>query len=351
LPGGERPKAPWLDAAEIKRQVPIESVLEAYGLLAGLTRRGSSLVGASPFREGESAQTFSVSVERGIWNDGTGRPVIDGREVPGNVIGLLQALEKCSFREALEKLHERFLAVSAASPEESAAHQSRGSVQAALRQERVQQREEGNKPFGKELGGLRFEVPWLQDTKGITVEAAKAFGVGYCSRGMMKGRIVFPIRRPDGELVAYAGRSLKEDDPAGKYRFPSGFVKHHELFNIDRLVNDEATRAIVAEGGIVVVKGFTDVLRLHQNGVPNAVALMGNDFGERQIEMLLEHNPSRKVTLFLDNDEAGNVCRRRLAAALIHRAYIRYPNYAALENSTGAAPQRLTKEELGRVLC
>ena len=32
------------------------------------------------------------------------------------------------------------------------------------------------------------------------------FGVGYCSRGSMKGRVCIPIHNVDGELVANAGR-------------------------------------------------------------------------------------------------------------------------------------------------
>jgi DNA primase catalytic core, N-terminal domain len=47
----------------------------------------------------------------------------------------------------------------------------------------------------------------------------------------MSGRVVIPIHNERGELVAYAGRSLKDDDPGGKYKLPPGFHKGQALFN------------------------------------------------------------------------------------------------------------------------
>lgn len=48
-----------------------------------------------------------------MWNDFGGKP-----DVPGNVIGLVQALEKCLFREALVILHRDFIQGALAKPRE-----------------------------------------------------------------------------------------------------------------------------------------------------------------------------------------------------------------------------------------
>src|SRR5690606_8149962 len=116
----------WLDAETLKA-VSVRDVLESYKLLDGLTERGSTLNGPSPFSDGG---ILSVNLEKNVWNDSWGRPQIDGRVVPGNVIGLVQAIEKVPFRRALEILHERF-----ADPHKGAADETRARTGAALRSE------------------------------------------------------------------------------------------------------------------------------------------------------------------------------------------------------------------------
>lgn len=97
-------KDQWLDAESLKA-ISVRTVLEEYGLLENLTERGPTLNGPSPFSEGG---ILSINMEKNVWNDSWGRPEIEGRPVPGNVIGLVQAIEKVSFRRALEILSQRF---------------------------------------------------------------------------------------------------------------------------------------------------------------------------------------------------------------------------------------------------
>ena len=82
----------------------------------------------------------------------------------------------------------------------------------------------------------------------------------------MAGRVIIPIHRVAGELLAYAGRLVHDDIPAGtgKYLFPAGFHKHVVVYNLHR---------VASRKHLVVVEGFFDVFRLHALGVP-AVALM-----------------------------------------------------------------------------
>ena len=55
---------------------------------------------------------------------------------------------------------------------------------------------------------------------------------------------------------------------------------------------------------LIVVEGFFDVMKVHQAGFPNVVALMGCKLYPRQAELLVEH--FQRVVLMLDNDSAGN---------------------------------------------
>jgi hypothetical protein len=64
------------------------------------------------------------------------------------------------------------------------------------------------------------------------------FGLGYCQKGSMAGRVCIPIHTADGALVAYAGRWVGPEEALpegkGKYGLPSGFHKALELFNRKR---------------------------------------------------------------------------------------------------------------------
>src|SRR3712207_134942 len=115
------------------------------------------------------------------------------------------------------------------------------------------------------------------------------FGLGYCARGLMAGRVCIPIQNWEGYTVAYAGRWVgpEEDLPEGKgkYELPSGFRKELELFNLHRVLDCKH---------LVVVEGFFGAIRLHGLRFP-AVALMGTSISEAQLE-LLAHTNARHVT-------------------------------------------------------
>ena len=172
------------------------------------------------------------------------------------------------------------------------------------------------------------------------------------SRADAKGRIAIPIKNASGEIMAYAGRAVKKADERGngKYRFPPKFNKSIELFNIDRIASE--VKKAVKDFGIVVVEGFTDAMKLHQEGFPNVVALMGCDFHEAQKSVLLDSkiNPTKRITLFLDNDETGQNAKRRIAGDLIRDGFIRYADYSRVPDSAKTEPEHFGHDELVAIL-
>jgi DNA primase len=316
-----RPKSEaWLDAEALKA-ISVRELLDRYGLLESLTERGSTLSGPSPFTDGS---VLSINLEKNVWNDSSGRPELEGRPVPGNVIGLMQALESVSFRRALEILSERFMKEG-----EEAGEQTRAKASAALRQKSVEAKVEGNTPFGKELQGLKADVPFLRSA-GISPELAKAWGVGWCSRGLLRGRIAFPIRSPDGTVMGYVGLSTKADDPE-LWKFPSGFQRSLELFGIDRIHWDETSRAQAREFGLTLTENPLEVLRMQTEGRPKAVVSpMGAELSEAQLTMLLDPaiNPTARLTL------AGQASRRAWANALIRLAWVRFAEPSDQEDNS-----------------
>jgi DNA primase len=79
------------------------------------------------------------------------------------------------------------------------------------------------------------------------------------------------------------------------------FSKSRELYALD-----VAREHFKAEGGAIVMEGYTDVLMAHQHGIKNCVAVLGTALGERHLQLLRRYTDS--ITLVLDGDDAG---RRR----------------------------------------
>jgi DNA primase len=154
----------------------------------------------------------------------------------------------------------------------------------------------------------------------VKPETTRHFGLGFCKKGLMAGRVVIPIHNARGELVAYAGRAIDtQTEEEGKYKLPKDFKKGHILFNLHRVVE-----AIGQGEPITLVEGFFDVFRLYELGYPNTIALMGSEFTAEQ-EGLLKSilTPASDVALLFDNDEAGHKCRRDVALRLWHYCFIK----------------------------
>lgn len=140
----------------------------------------------------------------------------------------------------------------------------------------------------KELKPLGFELTLDPDheygqQRGLHPETIDRFGMGFCSRGTMKGRWCVPIHDAEGNLVAYSGRwpgdDFSDDEP--KYKLPKGFDKGLVLFNLHRVVAEESK-------WVAVVEGIFDTVHLElKYGVPG-VALLGSSISEAQVALLRE---------------------------------------------------------------
>jgi len=219
----------WIDFTELKRKVPIREVLQRYGHLNRLKegKRGR-LVGPCPIHGGKSPTSFNVDTEKGIFN-------CFSECGGGNVLDLVMKLDGCDVRAAGEKLCSWFnlsFERKKAGSEKSASVSQEKAPTAATPEH---QEEKGNLPLARGRLNLNQDHPYLFQ-RGLTVEIIKAFGLGYCARGIMRGRIAIPIHNASGELVAYAGRALTQEQvkAEGKYKLPRGFEKSRELYNLHR---------------------------------------------------------------------------------------------------------------------
>ena len=96
-----------------------------------------------------------------------------------------------------------------------------------------------------------------------------------------------------------------------------------------------------------MVEGFFDALRIWQAGFMNVDAFMGSQLYPAQqshIEAALW--PGGKVTIMMDEDEAGANCERQCIEALVPHLYVK-----AIRLPDGAAqPDELTEEQIHQLL-
>jgi len=298
-------QAQWVSFQELKEKITMSDLLAHYGLLASLNPRrdGEELVGLCPFHQ-ETRGSFHVSTVKNAWN-------CFGCQRKGNILDFVVEKESVNIREAGLLLEEWFKVVT--EPPEGPAK--------ALE---VQDHTGG--PGAQENPVLTFELkvdpkhPYLKE-RGLKKETIEVFGLGFCSRGLMKDRIAIPIHNKDGELVAYCGRWPGEDPPEGeeKYKMPAGFLKSSVLFNLHRVDYE-----LVQDRGMIVTEGFFDAMRIYEAGYRNVVALMGASMSDGQKELLREIlGPQGKVTLLFDGDEAGILCQSQCLEALAPHLYVK----------------------------
>lgn len=147
-------------------------------------------------------------------------------------------------------------------------------------------------------------------TRDELVDANLALADGPSLKDRFFNRIMFPIDDLHGRTIAFGGRVVGAGEP--KYLNSQEtpiFQKSGTLYALDRSRNE-----IVSHGTAVVVEGYTDVIALHEAGVPIAVATLGTALTERHVKLLGRFG-TRVVYLF-DGDEAGRRAALRAAEFL-----------------------------------
>ena len=151
-------------------------------------------------------------------------------------------------------------------------------------------------------------------------------------KGSMRDRIVIPIHNAKGDLVAYAGRVIDGLEP--RYKFPTGFHKSLELFNLHR---------VRGELSVVLVEGFFDCMLVTQAGFP-CVALMGSIMSRVQEDLLAEH--FAHIVVMLDGDDAGKSATTKITDRLRGRVF----EVHVVDLPDGVQPDQLSTDELHRLL-
>ena len=294
-------KLGYIDFELLKSQLTIKEVLSAYGI-THLKQAGQQLRGACPLHEGSNDRQFVVWPEKNSWR------CFGACNSSGDIIQLVSLLLGISNHQAAHDLTRRFdLMVTskapankqketqAPSPERQAPANRDPCETRQKRADHAPVADEGNQPplKLKPLTYLIFDHESLLTT-GLSPETAIRFGVGYAPKGIMAGRIAFPIHSLDGELLAYAGAATKSHHQPWKY--PKGFQPNLELFNAHRLLRHQSN----LQHSLTVCFDPFEVLHRYEQKQEDAVALMGEAVTKSQLEKLnrlINQNDYREIVI------------------------------------------------------
>jgi DNA primase len=114
-----------------------------------------------------------------------------------------------------------------------------------------------------------------------------------------RDRLMFPIRDARGRVIAFGGRILDVGEP--KYLNSPETVLFHKGRELYALY--EARRSRGALQRLLVVEGYMDAVRLHQSGIPYAVATLGTATTPEHLRRLFRL--VNEVVFSFDGDKAG----------------------------------------------
>ncbi len=307
------------DKELVRQRTDLVRLVQQYVALkkAGADR----FVGLCPFHT-EKTPSFGVSPTKGMYYcHGCGRG--------GDAFRFVQEVEGLDFVEAVERLAAqagvtlRYEGVSPGERRQASRRQSlhRATAMAADLYRRMLLE-------GREAEAARRYL----EGRGLTRASVETFGIGFAPgypdfllrrmarefspeilieaglamkdprggvRDRFRSRITFPIHDLAGKAVGFGARLLGGDGP--KYlNSPETpiYRKASLLYNLHR-AKAELTKA----GRAYVVEGYTDVIALHQAGIPLGVATCGTALGEGHFQALSRF--CRQAVLCFDADEAG----------------------------------------------
>lgn len=330
----------WIDFKELRAKLKFESLLRFYQI--EVIRKGAQHQGPCPLpnhRGKHGPPPFSVNLERDIFH-------CFGCGANGNALDFALLMENVNpddgraVRKVALKLRRELL-------RDVMPVNSKRFVQkvAAPKEAPARQKALVNAPLDFELKELETDSLCLLE-EGLTAATVAHFGLGFCSRGMLKGRVAIPLHDHDGKLVGYAGRAVHHGSASGsnpEYLFPTTRERNGTVYEFRKsLFLYNSFRLEAPCDDLIVVASFPAVWWLHQNGHPHTVAVMDSECSARQAELVVSlMKPSGRVWILPDGSKDGE----RLAQSLLLQVSLhRFTRWVQLDQ--GWQPIDLTADQI-----
>lgn len=319
---------------DLRLQADIVQVVESS---VPLRRSGATWKGLCPFHA-EKTPSFHVNREKGFFH-------CFGCGVGGDVFKFVGLQEGVSFGEAVTQLAQRF---GMPLPEPADAGERND---AADREALLKVHERAAAWFREQLAspaGSRARQQ-LAD-RGITAATTERLGLGFAPSARdglrrhlqaqgggldllvrsglvtrrdggdvldrFRGRLIIPICRDSGAVIAFGGRAMEADQQPKYLNSPETpiYVKSRTLYGLH-----VTKKAIQQANYAVLVEGYFDLAQLVQAGVGAVVASCGTALTSNQAQLLKRF--TSKVVLSFDPDAAGQTAAVRSCDLLVGEGF------------------------------
>ena len=316
---------------EIKQRADIVDVISYY--CSTVQKKGKGYVAVCPFHD-DHDPSMQISKERQTFHCFV-------CQTGGDVFTFVQKYDKCNFEEAVRKvcdiigfddprLHKQVYAKKIDEnlvPVYNCINElQKYYVYALTTDEGKATRDYLEKRKLSQEQCAKFGVGYAFKDGNMTIEYLKAKGfslknienTGICkaqTSGMSdnnQGRLIFPIKDANGQVVGFSARKINDDPEAPKYvNSPETviFTKGNILYNY-YLAKQNARH----DGYIYVVEGFMDVFAFDTIGITSCVALMSTKLTKQHIELLRKLGV--EIRICLDGDKPGQAAMMQLMAQL-----------------------------------
>jgi DNA primase len=307
-------------------------IVEVVGRHVTLKKAGANFQGLCPFHN-EKSPSFSVSPTKQFYH-------CFGCGAHGSAISFLMEHSGLTYVDAIEELAR---SAGLTVPREERRPQDLAKQQQAMALSEVMS--PAADWYKQQLKLNTRAIDYLKG-RGLSGEIAKRFNLGYAPEAWQgleavfgaytedsiahvlveagliiqseskrydrfRDRIMFPIRNPKGQVIAFGGRILDAGEP--KYlNSPETplFSKGNTLYGLF-----EARQAIRDKGYVIVCEGYMDVVALAQLGFANGVATLGTACTANHVRALMRQTD--RIIFSFDGDAAGQrAAKRALEASL-----------------------------------
>jgi DNA primase len=321
---------------DLKAQTDIVSIVSE---VVPLKKAGATLKGLCPFHQ-EKSPSFTVNHDKGVFH-------CFGCGVGGDVVKFVQLSQKSTFPDAVRYLAQR---VGLALPELEGSADDRAAT--AEREALVALHDDALVFFQEQLAtpaGARARREL--EARMVSSETMAAFRYGYAPAGgrdtvaarfaskkvprelqlrsgliqerdggrladRFRHRLMIPIARDSGSVVAFGGRALDEGQVPKYLNSPETpiYTKGRTLYGLD-----VTKGAIRKHNYCVLVEGYFDLAQVWQAGVHPVVAVSGTALTATQARLLKRF--ATKVVLSFDPDTAGQNAAARSSELLVAEGF------------------------------
>lgn len=321
-----------IDEKIIEQVLDRADIVDVISGYVELKKKGVNYVACCPFHK-EKTPSFMVNSARGTWHCfGCGKG--------GNTIGFLMEHETMTFPEAVCALGKRYgitVEDDKLTPEQEQARMKRESMfiinqrcTEHFRQNLLLSPNKAAAEYVKGRWGLEYaeemgigfapdkwdDLLGFARSSGLSIDLMKEMGllkVGEKGNtyDAYRNRVVIPIRDRFRRIIGFTARDMSGDKVAKYINSTESDIYHKRdsIFGIDT-----AIRQAAKEDKFYLVEGAPDVMQLQRIRVNNAVAPLGGDWTESQMEQLKKY--ATKLCFLPDADPPNLEKAEKLGAGI-----------------------------------